>query len=80
MAVYKDGSKLTYDPSSAIFDPLYPPGILAPVSGIYRCEVCGQECTHVSIRPLPPQNHHQHPQNQPIMWRLLVAHQGPKST
>jgi hypothetical protein len=56
------------------FDQIHQPGIPAPYSGIYRCEVCGAEITEVVGRPLPPQNHHQHPQRQPIRWRLTVSH------
>lgn len=55
------------------FDKLYSPATYAPWSGIYRCEVCGKEAVSTDGKPLPPQNHHQHPQGQPIRWRLIVT-------
>ncbi|MCE2009028.1 MULTISPECIES: protein L [Enterobacter] len=38
----------------------YNPGDTVPVSGIYRCTVCGKEVTSNKDDPFPPQNHHQH--------------------
>jgi len=61
--------------SSAEFDKLYHPGTLAPYSGIYRCHVCGANDVSTHNKPLPPQNHHQHPNKEPIQWRLLVSTQ-----
>jgi hypothetical protein len=58
-----------------VFDILYAPGTLAPLSGIYRCQECGKEETSIKGYPLPPQNHHQHSIAQgPIRWRLVVTH------
>ena len=51
----------TYDPSDTV-----------PVSGIYRCTVCGKEITSNKNDPFPPQNHHQHNQKQNIKWQLIV--------
>ncbi len=50
----------------------YTPGDIVPVSGIYRCEVCGKEITSNEGDPFPPQNHHQHPGLSPISWQLIV--------
>lgn len=37
------------------FDILHNPGVPAPYSGIYRCEVCGREVGSIQKFPLPPQ-------------------------
>ncbi|MGB3252817.1 protein L [Buttiauxella gaviniae] len=50
----------------------YNPGDSVPVSGIYRCTVCGKEVTSNEDDPFPPQNHHQHSQKQAIKWQLIV--------
>jgi hypothetical protein len=72
MALYKYASILTLS-NSAAFDTIYEPGETTPHSGIYRCEGCAREITHVTGRPLPPQNHHQHTLQQgKIRWRLIV--------
>lgn len=56
------------------FDNLHSPGEKPPDSGIYRCEVCGDEIAANKGQPLPPQNHHQHAYGQgPIRWRLIVC-------
>jgi hypothetical protein len=55
------------------FDTLYSPGERTAWSGIYRCEVCGKEAVHTIDKSLPPQNHHTHPQGQPIRWRCVVT-------
>jgi hypothetical protein len=74
MALYKYPSILQQSTHQA-FDVLHEPGALAPYSGVYRCEGCGHEIVEVRLRPLPPQNHHQHAYNQgPIRWRLIVTH------
>lgn len=59
--------------NNVIFDNLSHPGTIAPFSGIYRCEVCGHEAVSTHGHVLPPQNHHTHPNRQPIIWRLIVA-------
>lgn len=77
MAWYKHPQFLEQN-SDVQFDRLYNPGDVTPIPGIYRCEVCGLEITHTTTaQTLPPQNHHQHPQRQPIQWRLIVW---PKTT
>jgi hypothetical protein len=50
----------------------YTPGQAVPVSGIYRCEVCGKEVTSNEGDPFPPQNHHQHTNRSAISWQLIV--------
>jgi len=73
MALYKYGSLLEQS-SHQDFDTLHNPGDKPPDSGIYRCEVCGDEIAANKNQPLPPQNHHQHaPGKGPIRWQLLVC-------
>jgi len=56
------------------FDKLYEPGSAGGWSGIYRCHGCGKEVVHTHLKPLPPQNHHQHaPSQGRIQWRLVVT-------
>ena len=52
-------------------------GSIVPVSGIYRCEGCGDEITSNKGDPFPPQNKHQHPSvfGQKVEWRLIVQTQ-----
>lgn len=50
----------------------YSSGEKVPVSGIYRCTVCGKEITSNATDPFPPQNHHQHSQSKSIEWQLIV--------
>lgn len=57
---------------SKVFDELHHPGTPTPHSGIYVCAVCGADATSVTGHPLPPQNHHQHPQSAAIQWKLAV--------
>jgi hypothetical protein len=72
MALYKDGKYLTQSQDAA-FDKDYKPGEAVPHSGIYRCMGCGREAACNQGQPMPPQNHHQHTQNQgAIRWRLIV--------
>jgi hypothetical protein len=76
MALYKYAEILRQSTNSE-FDAIYDPGARPPVSGIYRCEGCAREITHISGTALPPQNHHQHSYEQGrIRWRLIVAHEG----
>ena len=57
----------------AAFKNEHKPGGAAPFSGIYRCMGCGSEVASNEHQPLPPQNHHQHQQNQgEIRWKLIV--------
>jgi hypothetical protein len=72
MAYYKYGQFLTRQEGPE-FDLLHHPGQPTPFSGVYRCEGCGLSVTSVNPHPLPPQNHHQHPNSlTPIRWRLVV--------
>jgi len=58
------------------FDVIYHPGERPPLSGIFRCTGCGDECACNKHQPLPPQNHHQHSSvYTPIRWRLVIAAQ-----
>lgn len=50
----------------------YRPGDTVPVSGIYRCIVCGREDACNENDPFPPQNHTQHPQGRGVEWQLNV--------
>lgn len=72
MALYKHAEYLTQN-DDPIFDEVRGPGQPAPRSGIYRCMGCHREAACNEGEPLPPQNHHQHTQNQgSIRWRLIV--------
>ena len=73
MALYKHGQYLQQSQGDA-FDYVHNPGVATPHSGIYRCEGCGDEIASNKGQPLPPQNHHQHNEQQgKIRWRLIVA-------
>lgn len=73
MAQYKY-HKFLKENLSVEYDKLHKPGDATPYSGIYRCSVCGREDVSTAGHPLPPQNHHQHPEGQPIHWQLIVSH------
>jgi hypothetical protein len=79
MASYKYGTYLVQN-NSEEFDKEHSPGVAAPFSGIYRCMGCGREVASNATQPLPPQNNHQHSDNQgAIRWRLIVfADHNPK--
>ena len=73
MAWYVDtNSVLKVGGTEAIWTTDYNPGATVPQSGIYKCRACNREVTSNANDPFPPQNHHSHPQSQPIKWRLLV--------
>jgi ribosomal protein L37AE/L43A len=74
MALYNNGNLLKHSQHAA-FTYTHGPGARVPDSGIYRCENCGKEIASNAGDPFPPQNHHQHPARNPILWRLLVASQ-----
>jgi hypothetical protein len=74
MALYKYVQVLECNNDQA-FDSLSRPGVVTPHSGIYRCQGCGHEIASNHGKPLPPQNHHQHINGSPILWRLTVATQ-----
>jgi hypothetical protein len=60
----------------AVWDTVHPIGGIVPVSGIYRCEGCGDEITSNKDTEFPPQNKHQHPgSSKTIGWRLIVETQ-----
>jgi len=72
MALYKDGNLLAQSQHEA-FDAIVEPGHSTPNSGIYRCEGCGNEVAVNKGNPMPPQNHHQHSQQQGrIRWKMAV--------
>lgn len=72
MAQYKHAVFLSHITDNA-FDLLHHPGTPTPLSGIYRCHVCGHEAVSTRHHPLPPQNHHTHGSGAAIQWRLIVA-------
>lgn len=72
MAWYKCAEYLQKNRSDG-FDTDHVPGAPTPYSGIYRCMGCGREAVSEENKPLPPQNHHQHPNPQgAIRWRMIV--------
>lgn len=71
MAQYKYGQHLNKSDHDA-YDTKHPPGTVVTNSGIYRCAGCGDEIAANKGNPLPPQNHHQHPNKSKIEWQLLV--------
>jgi len=72
MALYKRSNDIGASNSDA-FDKEWKPGATPDHSGIYRCKGCGREVVGEQARTLPPQNHHQHSQDQgPVVWRLAV--------
>jgi hypothetical protein len=73
MALYKYEMFLQPSQDDA-FDRLTEPGVAAPWPGIYRCHVCGHEIAIAAQHTLPSQNHSQHPNREPIQWRLIVSH------
>ncbi|AVD91085.1 protein L [Pseudomonas sp. SWI36] len=62
----------TDKPGNTHWNTLYEPADRVPVSGIYRCEGCGDEITSNAGDPFPPQNRHQHQNRSAILWRLIV--------
>ncbi|MDR5813335.1 hypothetical protein QCE62_06980 [Caballeronia sp. LZ033] len=72
MAYYKNGNYLIQE-QGLEFDALHAPGAIAPLSGIYRCEGCGNSAVSTKGHALPPQNHHQHSiLAGAVQWRLVV--------
>jgi len=62
------------------FSAKYPPGAIAPFSGIYRCCICGLEAVSTKGHHLPPPSVHGHVSSTaallfgpPVHWQLLVA-------
>ncbi|WIO60035.1 hypothetical protein [Pseudomonas amygdali] len=60
---------------SVVWDTLYQIASKVPVSGIYRCEGCGDEITSNKDDIFPPQNKHQHANKAKVEWRLIVETQ-----
>ena len=74
MVLYKYNQCLQLSDKQA-FDQVFDPGVQSVYSGIYQCTGCGKNATSVSGGPLPPQNHHQHTEEQgQIHWRLAAGH------
>jgi hypothetical protein len=72
MALYKRTADIGQS-NDAAFDKEFKAGNAPDHSGIYRCKGCGREVVGEEARTLPPQNHHQHAQNQgAVIWRLAV--------
>jgi hypothetical protein len=72
MVTYKYGRWLTTE-SIAEFDLVRNPLDSVVFSGIYRCSTCGQGLALSAPGPLPPRDHHQHADGQPITtWQLLA--------
>jgi len=63
----------TNSPGHAHWTTLYEIGDTVPVSGIYRCQGCGDEITSNAGQPFPPQNRHQHADTSvEVLWQLIV--------
>jgi len=72
MAFYKYSTHLKQN-QHVNFDTDRSPGEAAPDPGIYRCTGCGDEIGIAKGHTLPPQNDHQHTNQSPVRWRLLVC-------
>jgi hypothetical protein len=77
MALYLYSTYINKANPNSVFDEKHKPGAVTPLSGIYRCVNCHREIVHTHEKPLPPQNHHQHPNATPILWQLLITDQKP---
>src|SRR5689334_20447593 len=77
VAIYKYTKYLNAS-QDAEFDYEHQPGALTLVSGIYRCAGCNREVVSNYGQPLPPQNHHQHNDNQGAIRWYLIVHADPK--
>ena len=75
MALYVNDKVVIKVDMQEAFKVTHKPGSIVPHSGIYRCDVCGDEDCCNAGDPFPPQTHSQHTSNQPIVWRLLVYSQ-----
>jgi hypothetical protein len=76
MALFCDSAHVTHVKEQDAFKTVHKVGTKVPFSGIYRCVNCGDEDCCNKGDPFPPQNHHQHPEPEPIGWRLLVFARG----
>lgn len=77
MAQYKHGQYLDKSDNAA-YDAEHAPGSEAENAGIYQCTGCHDEIALPKGHRFPPQNTHQHTNNSPIRWRLLVFAQQKK--
>lgn len=71
MAYYKFENLLRQE-FGGEFDLLHRPSDITPHSGIYTCANCGGSAVSTLGHPLPPQGHHTHTDNRPILWQLAV--------
>lgn len=57
-----------------LYDRVFEPGVPAPVSGVYRCDMCWKSSPAIRSRPLPSfESGHVHSSpTDPIRWRLVV--------
>lgn len=57
-----------------LYDRVFEPGVPAPVSGVYRCDICWKSTPAIGSRPLPSfERFHVHSSTEdPIRWRLVV--------
>lgn len=73
MPWYQDIDQLTHTTgTNEWWNVYYHPAAEVPVSGIYKCKGCKKEVTSNRGDIFPPQNHHQHPSKDPILWELIV--------
>lgn len=74
MSWYTEQSRITKsDGKGAHWSATHNPADQVPHSGIYRCLGCNKEVTSNAGDKFPPQNHHQHSQEQgTVRWRLNV--------
>lgn len=74
MSFYIESSILSKgNPDQGYWKASHTPGETVPVSGIYRCTGCRKEIAANAGDPLPPQNKHQHAdEDGPIEWKLNV--------
>jgi hypothetical protein len=75
MALYKYAQYL-HDSDNRAFDLILCPDTATPISGIYRCMVCGAEIISEKSKILPSKGDHLHAEELgPIQWRLIVLPQ-----
>lgn len=75
VAYYKDNDHVreTGNGDHKRWSTAYKPGEISSDSGIYRCQGCGTEITHIKGQSLPPRSDHTHTKDHGKMrWLLLV--------
>jgi len=73
MAWYRDEDRVQRAKNQTWWNEEHKPGEKVGMSGIYRCTGCDKEVASNRGDPFPPQNHHQHEDEElPIRWQLLV--------